>query len=49
MSCARPITPRMSHRRRSQALSVDGALDMRFTTSFSVVTAYARKFGMLMM
>src|SRR6266567_1251315 len=39
MSCARAITPRMSHRRRSQALSVDVALDMRFTTSFAVVTA----------
>src|SRR5215471_15240331 len=31
MSCARPITPRMSQR-RSRALSVEVASDMRFTT-----------------
>jgi len=32
MTCARPITPRMSQR-RSRVLSVEMASDMTFTTS----------------
>src|SRR5690349_4069359 len=41
ISCARPITPRISHRRRSQPPAVV-ASDIRITTSISVVTAYTR-------
>src|ERR1700761_1011261 len=42
MSCAGQITPRTSQRRRSQPPPAVAASDMRFTTSFSVVTACAR-------
>ncbi len=31
MSCAMPITPKVSHRRRSQTLLIEVASDMRFT------------------
>src|SRR5580700_2667073 len=42
MSCARPITHRMSHRRRSQGLSVNVALDTRFTPSLSLSVLHTR-------
>src|SRR5690348_10599694 len=43
ISCARPITPRISHRRRSQPPPAVVASDITITTSFSVITACARK------
>src|SRR5215472_13752101 len=45
MSCARPITPRMSQR-RSLALSMEVASDVRFRASFSVVVTASGASGL---
>jgi hypothetical protein len=43
MSCARPITPRISHRRRSQALSAEMASGITFTTPSPYLRRLARR------